>query len=152
MPENSLWAGKTLADLQLGTNFGVHVSSILRNGRRQNIPYGIEQIFPGDKLQVIGSDEQITNLHKVMETAVYPEDDTDYEKREMILRQITIGSKSPILGKPLHASRLREDYALLVVGIEEGQKNLTSIDPNHVFQQGDIVWFVGERTSFEKFE
>lgn len=152
VPENSLWAGKTLADLQLGTNFGVHVSSILRNGRRQNIPYGIEQIFPGDKLQVIGSDEQITNLHKVMETAVYPEDDTDYEKREMILRQITIGSKSPILGKPLHASRLREDYALLVVGIEEGQKNLTSIDPNHVFQQGDIVWFVGERTSFEKFE
>lgn len=152
VPENSLWAGKTLADLQLGTNFGVHVSSILRNGRRQNIPYGIEQIFPGDKLQVIGSDEQITNLHKVMETAVYPEDETDYEEREMILRQITIGSKSPILGKPLYASRLREDYALLVVGIEEGQQNLTTIDPNHIFQQGDIVWFVGERSSFEKFD
>ena len=152
IPENSLWAGKTLADLQLGKNFGVHVSSILRNGRRINIPYGVEQIFYNDKLQVIGSDEQITNLCKVIENAVHPDETDNYEERETILRQIVIGRNSPILGKQLCSSRLREDFALLVVGIEEGQQNLTSIDPKHVFQQGDIVWLVGERSSFEKFE
>ena len=72
VPENSLWAGKTLAELQLGQNFGIHVSSILRNGRRMNIPYGKEQIFSNDRLQVIGTDEQITHLNKMMLSAIYP--------------------------------------------------------------------------------
>ena len=151
VPENSLWAGKTLAELQLGQHFGVHVSSILRNGRRLNIPYGKEQIFSNDKLQVIGTDEQITKLNKVLETALYSED-IDYEEREMLLRQVIISKKSPLVGKALRDSRLREEYSLLVVGIEQGQPNLTTIEPDYVFKAGDAVWMVGERMAFDKIE
>lgn len=148
VPENSVWAGQTLAELQLGKSFGVHVSSILRSGRRLNIPYGVEQVFPGDKLQVIGSDEQIAHLTKVMNGALYPDDDRDVLDREMVLRQVVIKKTSPILGKSLRNSRLREDYALMVVGIEEGQQNLSKVNAEHVFECGDIVWMVGERASF----
>ncbi len=150
VPENSIWAGQTLAELQLGRNFGVHVSSILRNGRRLNIPLGIEQVFSGDRLQVIGSDEQITQLTQVMTSVVYPEDDRDVLEREMILRQVVLKKSSPVIGKSLRCSRLREDYGLLVVGLEEGQQNLSSVNPDHVFEAGDIVWLVGERSSFER--
>ena len=151
VPENSLWAGKTLAELQLGQNFGIHVSSILRNGRRMNIPYGKEQIFSNDRLQVIGTDEQITHLNKMLLSAIYPVD-TDYEEKEMILRQIIVSRNSPLLGKALRNSRLREDFSLLVVGIEQGQPNLTTIDPDYVFQFGDAIWMVGERSSFDKID
>lgn len=151
VPENSLWAGKTLAELQLGKNFGIHVSSILRNGRRMNIPYGKEQIFSNDRLQVIGTDEQITHLNKVLLSAIYPID-TEYEEKEMILRQIIVSRNSPLLGKALRNSRLREDFSLLVVGIEQGQPNLTTIDPDYIFQFGDAIWMVGERSSFEKID
>ena len=151
VPENSLWAGKTLAELQLGQNFGIHVSSILRNGRRMNIPYGKEQIFSNDRLQVIGTDEQITHLNKMLLSAIYPVD-TDYEEKEMILRQIIVSRNSPLLGKALRNSRLREDFSLLVVGIEQGQPNLTTIDPDYIFQFGDAIWMVGERSSFDKID
>ena len=151
VPENSLWAGKTLAELQLGQNFGIHVSSILRNGRRMNIPYGKEQIFSNDRLQVIGTDEQITHLNKMLLSAIYPVD-TDYEEKEMILRQIIVSRNSPLLGKALRNSRLREDFSLLVVGIEQGQPNLTTIDPDYRFQFGDAIWMVGERSSFDKID
>lgn len=151
VPENSVWAGQTLIELNLGQNFGVHVSSILRSGRRINIPVGVEQVFPGDKLQVIGSDQQIANLSKVMSNAVYPEDYRDVVEREMVLRQIVVHKSSPILGKPLRDSRLREDYGLLVVGIEEGQQHLSKLNVDHVFECGDVVWLVGERSSFVNF-
>ena len=149
VPPNSLWAGQTLAELQLGRKLGIHVSSILRDGRRLNIPYGAERIFPADRLQVIGSDEQITEVCKVLETAVIPDDEGLYEDREMILRQVVINGNSPVLGKALRESGIRERYGLLVVGIEQGQQNLTSVNPNHVFEYGDVVWMVGERQSFE---
>lgn len=149
VPPNSLWAGQTLAELQLGRKLGIHVSSILRDGRRLNIPYGAERIFPADKLQVIGSDEQITEVCKALETAVIPDDEGLYEDREMILRQVVINGNSPVLGKALCESGIRERYGLLVVGIEQGQQNLTSVNPNHVFEYGDVVWMVGERQSFE---
>ena len=149
VPPNSLWAGQTLAELQLGRKLGIHVSSILRDGRRLNIPYGAERIFPADRLQVIGSDEQITEVCKALETAVIPDDEGLYEDREMILRQVVINGNSPVLGKALRESGIRERYGLLVVGIEQGQQNLTSVNPNHVFEYGDVVWMVGERQSFE---
>ena len=149
VPPNSLWAGQTLAELQLGRKLGIHVSSILRDGRRLNIPYGAERIFPADRLQVIGSDEQIAEVCKALETAVIPDDGTLYEDREMILRQVVISGNSPVLGKALRESGIRERYGLLVVGIEQGQQNLTSVNPNHVFEYGDVVWMVGERQSFE---
>lgn len=149
VPPNSLWAGQTLAELQLGRKLGIHVSSILRDGRRLNIPYGAERIFPADRLQVIGSDEQITEVCKSLETAVIPDDEGLYEGREMILRQVVINGNSPVLGKALCESGIRERYGLLVVGIEQGQQNLTSVNPNHVFEYGDVVWMVGERQSFE---
>lgn len=149
VPDDSRWAGKTLAELQLGKNYGIHVSSILRNGRRMNIPYGKEQIFSYDRLQVIGSDEQITKLCRALETEVY-KDDTEYEDREMVLRQIVVTRNSPIIGKALRHSRLREDFGLLVVGIEQGQPNLTTIDPDYVFQHGDTLWMVGELSAFGK--
>ena len=67
----------------------------------------------------------------------------------MILRQVVINGNSPVLGKALRESGIRERYGLLVVGIEQGQQNLTSVNPNHVFEYGDVVWMVGERQSFE---
>lgn len=152
VPEQSLWAGQTLMELNLGQTFGVHVSSILRGDRRINIPFGIEQIFSGDRLQVIGSDEQITKLNSVMQNAIYPADKRDIEDREMQLRQIVVSSGMPFCGKTLRDSRLREDYGLMVVGIEEGQPSLTTVNSEHVFEHGDIIWLVGERNSFNKLQ
>jgi len=40
LPDDSLWAGKTLYSLKLRNRFGVHISSILRGSQRINIPNG----------------------------------------------------------------------------------------------------------------
>lgn len=151
VPAHSLWSGQTLAELKLAQNFGVHVASILRDGSRLNIPYGKEKIFSGDRLQVIGSDAQISRMNEVMQSDVYPLDSNIFEEREMLLRQVVVTSKSFIVGKSLRNSHLREEYALLVVGMESESQELTKINPDYIFERGDVLWIVGERSSIEQF-
>lgn len=143
VPVDSLWAGKTLAQLKLGNRFGVHVSSILRGSHRINIPDGNMMLFVGDKLQAIGNDEQLNIMNAAMQAELLPED-ADIEHREMKLQKLVITADSPLVGKTLKESNVRQRYNFMVVGVEEGQKNLTIMNPNRRFEVGDIVWVVGE--------
>ena len=148
VPGNSTWMGQTLRQLNLGQKYGVHVSSILRGGFRLNIPDGDYVIFPYDRLQVIGSDEQLSALSKAINEEVLGED-PEMEKREMKLRQLIIDRNSPFIGKTLKESGIRRVYSIMVVGLEEGEENLSPFKPDRKFQEGDIIWVVGEQESFD---
>ena len=144
VPEESLWTGQTLKQLELGRKYGVHVSSILRGTRRLNIPDGDTLIFPLDKLQVIGSDSQLDKMRRAMEKEVMDEEQAT-ENREMKLRQLIIADDSPFVGKTLQESAIRSKYGCMVVGLEEGKENLSPVSPQYRFQKGDIIWVVGEQ-------
>ena len=146
VPENSSWAGQSLGQIEFRNRFGVHVSSILRGYQRLNIPGGDCILFPGDQLQVIGNDEQLTQFGLTLDFETIPEDE-HIEEREMKLQKFVISSKSKLIGTDLQNSGIRDQYNCMVVGIEEGQQHLTIINPSHVFQAGDIVWMVGEKES-----
>ena len=143
VPTNSLWMGSTLKSLNLGKKYGVHISSILRGGFRMNIPDGDYTIYPCDRLQVIGSDEQLAKFSHALQTDVIQEDMT-LENREMKLRQLIISDGSPFIGKTLEESGIRSIYSCMVVGLEEGKKNLSPVHPKRRFEEGDIIWVVGE--------
>ena len=148
VPMNSQWMGGTLKQLDLGRKYGVHVSSILRANFRLNIPDGDYVIFPGDRLEVIGSDDQLRLFAQAAKTEVIGED-FDLENREMKLRQLILGEGSPFIGKTLIDSGIRNLYSCMVIGLEEGQENLSPVNPRRVFQEGDILWVVGEQESLD---
>ena len=148
VPSDSMWMGQTLKQLNFGQKYGVHVSSILRGGRRVNIPDGDYIIFPGDVLQVIGSDSQFTAFRDTLEKDRFGEDE-EMEKREMRLRQLVIGNGSPFIGKTLIESGIRDLYSCMVVGLEEGKESLSQYRPNRRFQEGDIIWVVGEQEALD---
>ena len=143
VPEDSTWCGKPLKELHLRQRFGIDMSSIRRGSQRLNIPNGETMIFPGDKLQIIGNDDQIHKFAQALTSELAPED-LDIEKREMKLRQLIISGGSEFLGKTLKESGIRDKYNCMVVGLEEGKENLTRVLPTRVFQKGDILWLVGE--------
>ena len=149
VPAGSLWSGKTLKELELGKKYGIHVSSILRAGRRLNIPDGDSIIFPADKLQVIGSDEQLATFGKALEQELFSED-YDLEKREMKLKRMVISGNCPFFGKTLEQSGIRQIYNCMVVGLEEGKENLSTVKASYKFDKGDIIWVVGEEEDLER--
>ena len=151
IPANSSWAGDTLMQLKLRERFGIQVSSILRGRQRINIPTGSTILFPGDKLQVIGSDDQLSQLNKALRTELVGED-PDIEKREMKLRRITITRGSEFVGKAVVESGSRDVFGCMAVGLEEGKESLTPVDPKRKFEEGDMLWIVGEQEDIDRME
>ena len=148
VPSDSMWMGQSLKQLNLGKKYGVHISSILRSGWRVNIPDGNYVLFPGDVLQAIGSDEQFSAFREALENERLGVD-PHAEKRIMKLRQLIIDHNSPFLGKSLIESGIRDLYSCMVIGLEEGKQNLSAFPPNRKFQEGDIIWVVGEQESLD---
>ena len=148
VPMDTQWMGLRLSELRLRQRFGVHVSSIWRANRRLNIPDGNSYIFPGDRIQVIGSDDQLTKFGAALRSEVMGEE-LDFEKREMRLRQIVLRSNSPFIGKTISESGIRDIYNCMVIGLEEGEENLSSVNPMRPFEKGDILWLVGEVESLD---
>ena len=143
VPMDSKWAGLTLRQLELRQRFGVHVSSILRAERRLNIPDGNTIVFPGDRLQVIGADSQLSKMAEALRSEIYGSD-PEIEEKTMKLRQMVVTGGSQLLGVTLRDSGIRSRYNCMVVGIEEGEENLSQMSPDRKFEKGDIIWIVGE--------
>lgn len=146
IPGESGWAGRTLMELNLAKKYGVHVVSILRGKRRMNIPGGKVRLFPQDKIQVIGTDEQLNVLGEAMCRGSYVDSDI-FEKSEMTLKQLMIDADSVFLGKTLRESGIREKHRCLIAGIEreEEEEVLMTPDVDVPFSEGDVVWVVGEK-------
>lgn len=146
LPEDSVWGGMTLQELNLGKLYGVHVVAVLRGHKRINIPGGQFRLYPKDKIQVIGSDEQLKSFAvKLAETDCLPPDQDKWEQGETILKQILVDENSEFLGKPLRESGIRERYHCMVAGVERNDETLIAADGNIVFRKGDVMWVVGEK-------
>lgn len=149
MPAEAQWAGKTLGELRFGSKYGVHVVSILRGRRRFNIPGAGVRLFPQDKLQVIGTDDELAVFSRDLEAASALDADV-VEKSEMILRQFCVDSSSPFLGKTLREAGIREHYHCLIAGVERGDGVLHAPVPAEPFLEGDVVWIVGESSDVHR--
>ena len=145
IPADSLWGGKTLMELDLGKKYGVHVASIIRGTHRINIPGGGNRIFPNDKLQVIGTDDQLSVFSSQLEKVAERHADEDFEEHEMYLKQFVVSRKSPFCGRTIRESGIRNKYHCLIVGIESADdSNLRQPEVSFTLQKGDVVWVVGE--------
>ncbi len=148
IPTASLWAGYTLKELDLGRKFGVHVTSIIRGEHRINIPGADTRVFPGDTLQVIGTDEQLSAFASHAAQIAEAQQDEDFEKHEMYLKQFVVDKHSPFIGRSIRESGIRNKYHCLVVGIETvADESLHSPDVDAPLSAGDVVWVVGEEAS-----
>ncbi|MBO4624848.1 MAG: cation:proton antiporter [Bacteroidales bacterium] len=148
VPAEVEWAGAELRELDFGQRYGVHVVSILRGQRRINIPKATTRIFPQDRIQVIGTDNDL----EVFGAALHKhEQDTPetWSNSEMILRRLAIGPNSPFAGKALKDSGVRNRYHCLVAGVEKPDGTLHIPDAHLPLEEGDFLWLVGEHKDID---
>ncbi len=135
------FVGERLKNADLRRKYGINVVAILRNSVRYTIPTGNMRIFPGDQIGVIGTDEQIQAMLPILESSSTPPAETSGEVK---FTHFALSEKSPLIGKRLGDTSLREDYKSMIVSVERGEDNFLSPTPDLVFQEGDIVWIVGD--------
>ena len=150
IPAEIEWGGKTLAQLNFGQRFGIHVVSILRGGLRINIPKGTACLFPQDRIQVIGSDSGLEAFGDYLKTSAIDLEDDRYHSGETVLRCIPVTDRSPFLGQTIRSAGIRDRYHCLLAGVEKEDGGLHAPDINLPFEKGDILWIVGEKEDVER--
>lgn len=135
------FVGERLRNSGLRKRFGVSVSSIQRGSNIIMVPDADARLFPGDILGVIGTDDEIQKLIPVIEasdegvSATSPED--------IRLTSVRLTDSSPLIGRTVASSRLREDYEALLVATQRDE-NYTQPSPEMSFAEGDVLWIVGD--------
>ncbi len=143
---NSPSMGKTLEELNFRQKCNVNIVTIIRGNRRINIPGGNERIYPLDKLIVVGSDDDIQNFHQYIAERYQKKNKEKHEDNtdDINIEQFTIIENSWLTGRSIRESGIRDKADCLVIGIERGKTSIKNPPPATVFEQGDIVWIVGE--------
>lgn len=135
------FVGEQLKNSGLRSRYGVSVSSIQRGNTMIMVPGAESRIFPGDILGVIGSDEEIQSLIPVVEAN---NDDNDAPAVDDVrLTSVRLSGESPIIGKTVVTSGLRERYESLLVAVQRDDKYVQP-DAMLVFAPGDVLWIVGD--------
>ena len=150
VPAEIDWGGKTLAQLNFGQRFGIQVVSILRGGLRINIPKATDRVFPQDRIQVIGSDIDLEAFGIQLSSSAIDLEDDRYHSGEMLLRCVPVTATSPFLGLSIRDAGIREKWHCLVAGVEKVDGALRTPDTHIPFEEGDVLWIVGEKEDVER--
>lgn len=143
-PAGATCTGNTLEEMQIRERFGVNIAMVKR-GDLHTIPAPgrYERLYPGDKMFVIGTDEQLEAFKKYLE----PENGQSLvaqETREVVLKKLTLEENSELLGQTIRNSGIREKTNGLIVGIERDGTRILNPESNTIFATGDRVWIVGD--------
>lgn len=146
---NCPFVGERLKNADLRRKYGINVVVIQRNSVRYPIPTGKMRIFPGDQIGVIGTDEQIQQLLPLIEAT---SNTTSQQPVDVKFTNFVLSDKSPLVGKRLGDTSLREDYKSMLVAVERGEEDFLDLTPEIVFEEGDKLWIVGDTTLMKKLK
>jgi len=142
-------AGKSLKSLKIREQFGINIASIKRGDITINIPIRTERLFPGDEINVIGTDEQVKLFKNYLNKNEIDEPE-NVAKEDIILQQLELKNRVCI-GKSIRDSQIREKTHGIIVGIERNGKRILNPESHWILESDDILWIAGDRKKINEF-
>jgi len=142
-------AGKTLDELKIREQFGINIASIKRGEITINIPIRTERLFPGDEINIIGTDEQVKLFKNYLDKNEIDVPET-LVKEDIILQQLELKTRICI-GKSIRDSQIREKTHGIIVGIERNGKRILNPESHWILESDDILWIAGDRKKINEF-
>lgn len=144
------FVGDRLGNSNLRKEYGVNVVSIQRGSNIIPVPQSSNRVFPGDILGVIGTDKQISKLLPIVERGgtsmdAFHSDNTT----EVKFTHVEVHKDSPLLGQSTISIKLRNEYSALLVAIQRNEFDYIKPTGTELFQEGDILWLVGDIKKIE---
>ena len=159
--EDSVTIGKTLLDLALRESYGCNVLQAATAKQIYDMPGASFTISAGATLLVIG-----TKAHfKLFNAAIANKNlgltitDSPISMRKFMLINeaegrsdiafmpcaISIDKHSPLLGKSIKSTNIRNKWHCLVIGLERGSYTIVNPNISLVFEKGDLLWVLGKQ-------
>ena len=149
VPAFAPYIGRRLRELEWREKYGINIVYIRRGDALINTPERDHILLPSDQVGVLATDEQMQTFKPVFDSQmerVGPEVNVD----DIVLRKIVVNEITQLKGLNVRNSRIREKTNGLVIGIERDGQRILNPDSTVVFEWGDIVWIVGEKSRIER--
>jgi K+/H+ antiporter YhaU regulatory subunit KhtT len=146
---DSVCAGKTIKELSLRNRTGATIVALSRAGRVTFDPPPELQIFPNDRLLIMGRDDELEQAEAYLETRRSGDEEA---RTHFDVGQFEVLSESEIAGKSLAELGFRNRFGTTVVGIERAQERVVVPGPKEVIQVGDVLVVIGLRDRVRALE
>lgn len=159
--DDSVTIGQNLLNLALRESYGCNVLQAATPKQIYDMPGASFVIRTGTRLLIIGTKDHF----KLLNAAIAKQKlgltmiDSPVSMRQFMLineaegRQdiafmpcaITIDSHSPLLGKSIKSTNIRNKWHCLVIGLERGSYTIVNPNISLVFEKGDLLWVLGKQ-------
>jgi di/tricarboxylate transporter len=122
LPDDSVLAGKTLAQSRLGAALGLNVLAILRADQNRLAPGPAAVLRPGDRLLVEGRPDRLAEL-RGRRTLVMEDDHVAAERllsAEVEMAELALSPQSSLPGQSLEQIGFRGRFGVIVLAIRRG--------------------------------
>jgi Kef-type K+ transport system membrane component KefB/Trk K+ transport system NAD-binding subunit len=146
----STFAGHHVRDIPLRAVTGASILAVSRAGRVHYDPTPDFQIYPGDRLLLMGSADELRHAEQMLNQfhEVYSADDMDH----FAVAEVQIGSNSQRQGQTLADLQFRQRYGVTVVGIQRGADRMLTPGPSASLIAGDHLIVIGKLAAVEKIK
>lgn len=152
IPEGSALAGQTLAEVRLGSAYGIIVLDIIRGGQEYLFPDPDMQLEVNDQLIVSGHPidiEVLNGLQKIKIEKDVKFNLSDMENGSLSFVEVILSPYTTLIGKTLKQIRFREKYNVSVLAIWHGDRPYRTGLQDLPLQYGDAFLCYGNREGFE---
>lgn len=142
--------GKSLQELKIREKFGINVVLIERGSKTIYLPKPTEVLYPCDRIEVIGTDEQLDSFRGHVEISI---DGNKYLATEesVALARIVVRNEYNIRGKSIRNSLIREKTHGMIVGLERNGERILNPDASMIIEDGDVLWVAGQKELIKEF-
>ena len=145
---------QTLGQLGLGRRYGVNVIRIRRGRHAADMPGSDAAVHAGDRVTVLGERENL----RAFCLSFGLEEDADAptlrafseNEKTLFCSAFVPEADSPLIGRTIRDSRLRENYRCLILGLQRDLLPIVRPNVDLVIQSGDVLWLLGTRHMAEK--
>lgn len=149
-PESEV-VGKALHELMIREKYGVNIAMIERGRNIIPTPGREERLYPNDKLLLIGADDQLAAVKTLLEIDLPEiEEEKNFPDKEMSLQRVVVNHESSVFGLSIRNAGIREKAQALIVGIERGDERILNPTSDFIFDNGDVIWIVGNNKKIKQ--
>jgi CPA2 family monovalent cation:H+ antiporter-2 len=134
---NYYFINKTLEELKLHQQFGIHVIALYRGAKVMLSPHYQEKIRLYDKLFILGSDEQIDAFSQLLQTNIYQEELELFDHFE--LQTFLLDKTHPFVGLSIEETLQKNHLQGIVLGLERKGKRIINPSKDMVLEKDDLL-------------
>lgn len=149
IPDGSIWAGKTLMQLNLRKRTGVSVVSLRRHGFTLTALGSTTHLFPGDEILLLGDEDQISQAIQVL-ALVEDKKAPRPQMESQILQVIELREGNPYIGKAIRELDWSLAFQIQIVAIRRDEQTITSPDAERILNLGDSLLLLGTAVQIDK--